>query len=196
MWACVYTYRVIITQTPLVKRTGNFLLPFSHFHFEGALTHSQYGYCTMYIHKVYFCKHCNCRKSVTYQLPKPKLNCVVSIRSEYSVWMCINPQNFDVFHVTFFIVRRHRLLYSCLFGLLACHFLHSIIIFVFYPPLSRSLTCPLFLSPCRYSFLLFFCFDCAWCCCCWYFWIVCHDFTTSIKNDLVQQTNQSSFKGI
>lgn len=66
-----------------------FFSSLSHFHFECPLSHFQHY--LLYIHSkcvlLCSCKRCNCRKSVTFQLlkPKPKLNCVESSRI-----LCLN----------------------------------------------------------------------------------------------------------
>lgn len=158
-----------------------FCFLFSIFTLQGAtLTLS-----ILYIHKVYFYKHCDCRKSVTYQLPKPMLNCVVSSRIEYTVLnecVCALTRKISMFFLLLFFlnpIRRHnRLLYSCLFELLAYSKLCKLLFFRFIFFCLNSLS--LFLSPCRHFSSFFLPPLCSLllllnCLC------HCHDFTTSIE---------------
>lgn len=139
---------------------------------------------------MYCCKHYNCRKSVTYQLPKLNravLCCVVLNRVEYS--LCALTRKISMFFLLLFSAQYVDVDYYVLLVSLGC--LPAIPYSMFYYILFLFVPLGIFLS--RFSTTILYCY-----CCCW---IVCVIVTVlrfqwKKKCDLVQQTNQSTVKGI
>lgn len=108
---CVCEYRVIITQTPLVKRAGNFLLSFLFPLIFECRSHTSSNHLLLYIHWA-LVNIATVASRSPINCPSQSRSWIVSCRVDsvllefkcdwVSVFVCINPQNFDVFFLLLF----------------------------------------------------------------------------------------------